>query len=188
MNTTGKGFVEFWDWAISKGLMKKNTAKALATASKQVLGIDEDWETKDVSNLNADDIVNRFTNLRSVDVKPENLNAYGRRFKKALELFMQYWHDPSSWKPSSQTSSNLKLKSTKLDRTKGSQVSHNANEIVVPDTGPFTSLGLVEYPYPLRDNCIVCLKLPSDLKIADVERLAAFMQTLALDFTPSRIS
>jgi hypothetical protein len=44
----------------------------------------------------------------------------------------------------------------------------------------------VEYPFPLRENCIVRLKLPSDLKVAEVERLAAFIRTLALDFAPDR--
>ena len=188
MNDTGKEFLEFWDWAISKGLMKKNTAKALATASRQVLSIDEDWETKKITGLDVDDIINRFINLRSMDVKPENLNTYGRRFRQAVELFLQYRQDPSNWKPRVRTSSNRKLRVTKPDRAKGLQVSHNTDEIAVSDVRASESLSLVDYPFPLRDNCILRLKLPSDLKIADVERLAAFMRTLALDFTPSQTS
>ena len=186
MNDSGKEFVEFWDWAIAKGLMKKNTAKALATACRQVLSIDEDWETKNISSLDVDGIINRFINLRSMNVTPEVLNTYARRFKQAVQLFIQYSRDPSDWKPRVQTSSNPKPKATKFDRIKNSQGSQDTSETAVSDEKAFTSPPLVEYPFPLRDNCIIRLKLPSDLKVAEVQRLAAFMQALALDFTPSR--
>ena len=41
--------------------------------------------------------------------------------------------------------------------------------------------GLVEYPYPLRETGSAYLRLPSDLKVAEVKRLAAFMMTFAVD-------
>jgi len=43
-------------------------------------------------------------------------------------------------------------------------------------------LGLVDYPYPLREGETVRLMLPRDTKLAEVRRLYAFMKTLAIDF------
>ena len=46
------------------------------------------------------------------------------------------------------------------------------------DTTPSRS-GLVEYPFPLREGRFAFLRLPADLKMADVKRLTAYLSTLA---------
>lgn len=184
METTGKQFVEFWSWASSKGLMNENTAKGIAAPVRQVLSIDENWETQDVSNIDADELLQRFQNVRGKDFKPESLNAYARRFKQALDLFLQYTRDPSGWKFKGKISSNRKPKAEKSDKQLNLQVSEDIDKATLPQAGNL--LPLMEYPFPLRDNCIVKIKLPTDLKVAEVERLTLFIRTLALDFNPSQ--
>lgn len=184
METTGKQFVEFWGWVSSKGLMNDNTAKSFSAAVRQVISIDENWETLDVSGINVDDLLQRFRNVRSKDFKPDSLNVYGRRFKQALDLFLQYIRDPAGWKFNGrQITYSRKPKAEKSDKQQqNSQSSESVDEVTFPQLANLVSL--IEYPFPLRDNCVVRLKLPPDLKIAEVERLSAFVRALALDFTP----
>ena len=39
----------------------------------------------------------------------------------------------------------------------------------------------MEYPFPLREGRPVFLRLPMDLKLAEVSRLTAYLKTLAVD-------
>ena len=176
MESTGKQFVEFWSWASEKGLMNENTAKSYAAPVRQIISVSEGWETMDVSTADADDLVRRFKNVRGKDFKPDSLNAYSRRFKQALDLFLKYVRDPASWKFKGYTNIGRKAKTEKAEKQRDS--SENTVEGHVSSVG--CSTPMVDYPFPLRDNCIVRLRLPADLKIADVERLTAFMKTLTL--------
>jgi hypothetical protein len=44
--------------------------------------------------------------------------------------------------------------------------------------------GLVEYPFPLRAGKLGYLRLPADLRMAEVRRLSAYLATLAVDSDP----
>ncbi len=176
MDTTGRSFVEFWAWASNKGLMNKNTAQSLATASKKVVSIDENWETIEISTLDVNELLHRFRNLRNKDFKPASLQVYERRFKQALELFLSYAKDPANWKYQGQVSANRKTKaSNKRDiRTPDSDIHQYTSQLS-------TTVPMVDYPYPLRENCIVRMKLPVDLKVSDIDRIMAFLKTLVID-------
>jgi hypothetical protein len=182
--TSGKEFIDFWGWAAEKGLMNENTARALSAAAKRVISIDEEWEEKDVSKINPDEHIGRFNNLSSREFKPESLQAYARRFKQALSLFMEYQRDPANWKPSTVISPTKRARVQKQDSLKnGFQGSEG---IVDDESEASTAQSFMEYPFPLRESCIVRLRLPSDLKVAEVERLSAFMKALAVDFSASK--
>lgn len=183
MSTTGKEFVEFWSWVVSKGLMKGNTARSLGAASRQVLGIDDDWESRDVSAIDVDDTLRRFKNIRQKDFKPESLNAYERRFQQALSLFLEYKRDPANWKFVGHEGSSRRARGSKGNSSSEEQGIHDFSEGTSGDAIPPVSL--MEYPFPLREACIVKLRLPYDLKVSEVERLSAFMRALAIDFSVS---
>jgi hypothetical protein len=180
METTGKEFVEFWGWASSKGLMNKNTAQSLATSAKQVIGVDENWETVDVSSLDIDELLRKFRNVRKKDVIPDSLQVYERRFKQALDLFLQYARDPANWKYKSQTSAARKAKTVKQHTLRSPEAE---GELFASQS--MTSVPMMDYPYPLRENCIVRMKLPVDLKMVDIDRLIAFLRTLVIDTNQS---
>lgn len=43
----------------------------------------------------------------------------------------------------------------------------------------------LNYPFPLRNGIVVTISnLPRDLKLAEADRLAAFVRTLAEDYKP----
>jgi len=176
METLGKDFVEFWGWASGKGLMNKYTAQSLATAAKGVLSVEENWETIDLSTLNVDELLFRFRNVRKKEFTPDSLQVYERRFKQAVDLFFQYHRDPVNWKFKSKSSTTRNPKQT-------NRRNHRSPEA---ENEPFgghslSSVTMVEYPYPLRENCIVRMKLPVDLQKAEIERLISFLRTLVVD-------
>ena len=181
MDNTGKDFVGFWSWAVGKGLMNSNTAKALGAAVKQVMMIEDDWESKEISTtFNADDILTRFKNLKAKNFKPESLLAYDRRFRQALSLFLKYQEDPANWKPEETITKRIRSKGEVQNDFPG-----KSNDVVPkpPETPPTS--GVMDYPFPLRENCIARVRIPTDIKMTEVERLAAFLRALAIDFSPT---
>ena len=177
VDTSGKALVEHWKWAAEKGLMKANTANSLRAACTQVLSVISGWESLDIRAIDVDDTYRRFQNKRSKDFKPESLDAYKRRFAQAVKLFIEYANDPSSWKAPAQERASRKERKAP-SATNGESVA--APPVRAP-VGPTVISGLVEYPFPLREGRFAYLKLPADLKIAEVKRLTAYLNTLAVD-------
>ena len=173
METSGKSLVDHWSWATEKGLMNQNTAGALRAACSQVLGVLEDWESQDVRTLDLDATLKRFENVRKKDFKPQTLETYKRRFKQAVTSFLSYHDNPGSWKPSSQE------RSEKPERNGGPKRGTGEGQGGTPEEEQAGAL--VEYPYPLRSDLIVRLRLPRDLTRVDVKRLTKFMDSLAVD-------
>jgi len=179
MDTSGKAFVEHWSWASEKGLMNQHTASGLRAACSQVLSIEDGWEELDVRTLEVEEILRRFTNLKSKDFKPRTVNVYKRRFMQALASFLEYVDDPAGWKPKVQERG---ARENAGSRQKGRQ----QKEQIPPQPAPthrdeMKGTNLVEYPYPLREGVMARLVLPRDLKGAEVKRLTAFMTTLVVD-------
>lgn len=175
METTGKQFVDFWSWAAQKGLMNENTAYSFSSPVRQIISVNEDWETLDVSKLDVDNLLSRFQNIKGKNFKPDSLNAYFRRFKQALEMFLEYVENPTGWKYKGQNSQNRKPKNSKTGKD-----SQNENNFEMPISQAEGSIQMVDYPFPLREGCIVRLKLPTDLKLSEVERLNNFMRSVVI--------
>src|SRR5438067_705801 len=99
METTAKALIDHWAWATKRGLMNANTAGTLRAACAKVLSIFDNLETVDVRQLDVDDTLRRFRNLRGKDLKPDSIEAYEQRFRQALKSFLDYVDDPGAWKP-----------------------------------------------------------------------------------------
>lgn len=173
MEATGKQFVEFWSWAAQKRLMNENTAYAFSSPVRKIISVNENWENLDISKLDVEDVIQRFQNIHGKEFKPESLNAYFRRFRQAHSLYLQYVENPTAWKYKGQQSSTRKQKSKKADKNQSAE-----DTFEMPIMQGSNSTQMVDYPFPLRENCIVRLKLPTDLKASEVERLTTFMRTL----------
>lgn len=176
IDTSGKALVEHWKWAAEKGGMNTNTANGLRAACSQILSVADGWETLDVRTLDVNDLCRRFQNKRNKDFKPGSLEAYKRRFVQAVQLFLDYAKDPSSWKAPSQERSSRKEK--KPSAGSNGETPSPTSERSLP---PAIMSGLVDYPFPLREGRLAYLRLPSDLKMAEVKRLTAYLNTLAVD-------
>jgi hypothetical protein len=177
MDNTGKACVEFLKWAPKKGLMNAHTATAMRVACSQVLGVLENWENLDVAALDTEDVFTRFMNLKGKNFKPESLTTYKSRFTRGIAMFLEHSKNPAGYKPKIQSTQRR----TKPVATNGTPDAPTAPH--VPDAAPPSTArtGLVDYPFPLREGRFAYLKLPADLTAADVKRLTAYLNTLALE-------
>jgi len=62
-------------------------------------GVLENWQTLDVTALDAEDVFNRFVNLKGKNFSPEGLGTYKSRFVRALSTFLDYSKNPTGRKP-----------------------------------------------------------------------------------------
>jgi hypothetical protein len=88
----------FLDFAGSRGLMKKATAGAYKTACGIVLSILDDSEATDLSKIDLESIILRHRNLAAGKIPPKTLKTYETRVRAAVNNFVEYNRDPSSWK------------------------------------------------------------------------------------------
>ncbi|MFZ1005991.1 MAG: hypothetical protein WAN65_04085 [Candidatus Sulfotelmatobacter sp.] len=156
--------------------MNRNTAAGLRSACTRVLEVAGDgWEKMDVTTIDIEDLLVRFQNLKKKDFRPQVLEVYKQRFRKAVVSYLDYLRSPSGWKPSSQE------RSAASQRNERSPKRPVATETV--SVGAATgrvSPGEVEYPFPLRPGVMARLILPSNLTQQDVSRLTAFMAMLVV--------
>lgn len=178
MDTTGQALVDFWKWTGEKGLVNQNTATARKVACTQVLSVMDDWEKLDVSALNTDDVLRRFMNKRSKDFTPGSLTTYKSRFLQALADFLDHAKSPATWKP---PSAGRPATAKKLAMKNGDKPPVQEVHEEVIGAGTAVRTGLVEYPFPLREGRFAYLRLPADLKAADVKRLTIYLNALASD-------
>jgi len=179
IDTSGKALVAFWKWAAEKGRMKANTAGALRAACTQVLGVLDNWETLDVRGIDVGDATRRFVNKRNTGFTPESLEAYKRRFAQAVKLFLEYADNPSGWKFNSREATPKRER--KINGTTPEATATPAPAADRAATPSSVMSGLVEYPFPLREGRLAYLRLPMDLKMAEVKRLVSYLNTLAVD-------
>lgn len=95
--------IDFLEFAGDKGLMKKATAGAYKKAVNIILGIIDDTEASDLANIDLDDVFYRHRNKASGKIVPPTLKAYETRTRAAVNNFLEYIKDPSTWKPGIQT-------------------------------------------------------------------------------------
>lgn len=179
MDATGKEFAEFWNLAANKGWMNSYTAKSLIAPVKQIMSVDDDWDSKDVTTLDVDDLLHRFRNKRRLDFSSVSLRAYERRFKFALNEFQKYLNDPDKWIAEKSSNSSKTKKTTRIKGGNKTEESVEDSRTILPITSGYTSM--VDYPFVLRENCLVRLKLPIDLQVSDIDRLTAFLKTLVVE-------
>jgi regulator of extracellular matrix RemA (YlzA/DUF370 family) len=165
----------FLDHAGDKGFMPAATAQALGVATRTVLGILADNEKVDLSALDLDAAIKRFSNKRARDFNPSSLKEYGRRFRRAIELFLTWREDPANFSVKTRTTGVLR------NRDKGSASGEPATRDAA-EQAPDEVAGTYRSSVPVRPGHVVTLvNVPNDLTSAEAERIARFVRMLALD-------
>ncbi len=172
---TGQGLVDFLTYVTEKGLLNKNTAGALRAAARELLSVEnEDLTGIDVRELDVDQLAQRFANLRVQKFTPQSLETYQSRFRKAVEMYLRFLENPAGWRPEIRT---------RLSPS-GDRSSRNRSSAEVSPTAtlpPPASSGMIQYPFPIRDGVMASLTLPNNLRMSEARRLAAFLESLAVD-------
>jgi hypothetical protein len=167
--------LEFLDHAGGKGLMPAATAQALAVATRNVLGILSDTEKTDLRQLDLDAIVRRFTNKRAKDFNPSSLKEYGRRIRRAVDLFLSWRDDPANFTVTTRTPTDRSR--DKEFGQSGSMTREASMEQAINEAA-----GTYRSAIPIRPGLVVTLvNIPNDLTGAEAERIAGFVRMLALN-------
>ena len=181
---SGQGLVEFLTYASRKGLLNKNTAGALRAAAREVLTVEnEDLSSVDVRQLDIEDLARRFANVRSGKFTPQSLEAYQSRFRKSVEMYLRFLDNPAGWRPDIRTraSGEKRSRGTSENGSGGTGTGAGTAQDSGAPLPPPASSGLIQYPFPIREGVIANLTLPLDLRKAEAKRLAAFLDSLAVE-------
>ena len=103
METSARALIDHWSWAAEKGLMNRNTAGGLRSACSRVLeALGDGWEQINIAELDVEETLVRFQNLKKKDFLPQVLEEYKQRFRKAVRSYLDYLENPGTWKPAAQ--------------------------------------------------------------------------------------
>jgi len=167
--------LEFLDHAGDKGLMPAATAQALAVATRNVLGILTDDEKSDLRQVDLDAAIKRFTNKRAKDFNPSSLKEYGRRIRRAVDLFLSWREDPANLAVKTRTTAGPRKREKELGSDEF--MARGTSTEQVPDE----VAGTYRSAIPIRPDLVVTLvNIPNDLTSAEAERIAGFVRMLAL--------
>ena len=168
--------LDFLSHAGDRGLMPTATAQALAVAVRNVFSILGEEEQADIRALDLDATIRRFTNKRAKDFNPASLKEYGRRVRRAVDLYNQWREDPADF--------SVKTRSTpasKKDRGVQLESSPALRSSVDIDISTPASRGGYQSAFPVRPGKVVTLlNIPEDLTTAEAEKLAQFIRMLAV--------
>lgn len=170
--------LNFLAHATDRGLLPTATATALGVATRSVLGVLDGPEREDVRALELDGVVKRFTNKRAGDFNPSSLKEYGRRVRRAIDLFLRWRGDPANFTVKTrETSATRRKHRPRRTETVTRTADQNGESVTIPrDDGGYQS------SFPIRPGIVVTLvNIPGDLTLAEAERLAKFVRMLAVE-------
>lgn len=179
-----KDLGDFLDWASSKGLLKQATAQSRKVAALKVLGALDPSEQEDLRAVDRDGAFQRFVNKFGGNFTPDSLVTYRSRFNSALEDFLRYRNDPTSFKfaaPQKAGKANGNSRPGKgSDTAEKSRTPARAAPLPAASSAtPFHTE--VVFPIPIRDGVIVRVhNLPANLTRAEAQRIAAVILALAV--------
>lgn len=168
--------LEFLDWMASKGFMAKNTAFGRKAACAAVLGILDPEEREDVTQVDIDQVMSRFTTLHGKKYAPKSLRVYRGRTQNSIEDFIRYKADPENFRAQAAAGKNTEPNKPKKKKT--------ATDTSSPSQAPVSSTAMHSpnvYPIPIRADLVVRIHgLPFDLTRAEAERIANVVKAMAV--------
>jgi len=178
-----EALIRFLDYLTEKGLMERNTAQSRKFAASKILGILEEDEGSDVTAIDVDDVVARFSRLHGREYTPGSLNTYKSRLQSALDDFRSYLSNPLAFRPGVK----MRTKRSKAGKDGGaeSDTAERRSEPprAAPAAGPVTD-NIV--PIPIRADLTVRIQgLPFDLTQAEAQKIAAVVTAMAQIQPPS---
>lgn len=98
-------FLEFLDWLGAKGIIPLNTAQARKAVANKVLATLDDDELSDITTLDIDDVMRRFTTKFGKKYTPESQRTYRSRFETSVADFSAYCENPVGFRPAGRAQS-----------------------------------------------------------------------------------
>ena len=169
--------LKFLDYIGSKGLLSPVTARSRKASAKKVLSILSEDEAEDVTALDIDAVMLRFSNLEGKNYTPDSLMTYKSRVKAAIDDFRSYLSNPLTFKSRTQTRERREKPSN--DKLTAQRVTAAA-PVSAPRTveAPLAASNVLNIP--LRADLIVRVHgLPFDLTSGEAKKIANVILAMA---------
>lgn len=185
-----EGLLTFLDWVVRKNLATAAAITPLKSASKQVfLTVENGGEIDgiDVRALDQEDYLSRFQIAAqgSGRFTPESIQAYQRRFARAVAMYNEYLETGTVTKIQPRAAGGSRVRKP-AGREAAAAPAQSAPADAVParESGESPTGNMISYPFPLESGDVANLRLPKRLQRRDAERLNAFIN--ALSFEPQK--
>ncbi|MCS6773351.1 MAG: hypothetical protein RMM31_10150 [Anaerolineae bacterium] len=183
MQTTLANLFDFIDHLGATGKINPKVAAQLSSSVRQVAltESERDWSEIDLAQgFDMEAFLQRFRELRKDEYAPISLAEYQRRFRRAVTMFLDYAkaEDKENWVPNLRPG---RPRATNVGRARA-RLNMMLGSLAMNEFDNTTQSNMIVYPFPLRQSVFARLILPSDLKPAEVERLVAFLRSLAVDY------
>jgi hypothetical protein len=168
--------VSFLGYVLQKGLVNESTARGWNVAISKILDDLSPDEAADVRKIDVDSAFKKFANRSGGRFTPASLTEYRRRTQLAIQEFIAWKTDPSSYKPRGRSTGNGRKKD--MERTVQRTPKQNTEE----SGGPLTPLSVspssqgLPLAFPIRSDFLA--------QVNEAKRLSAFIMTLAMDYEP----
>jgi hypothetical protein len=173
-----EALADFHDYLADKGLMEKNTAQSRKAAVTRVLGILDEIEAADVTNLDIEDVMSRFQRLHPRDYAPASLMSYKSRLKAALDDFLSYLSNPLAFRPSVQSRVRGRGRSGKGEQGDHGGARHERRAEPARGVALPAGAGLI-VPIPIRPDLTVHVQgIPFDLTESEARKIAAVVTAM----------
>jgi hypothetical protein len=184
--TSLKAVEEFWTWGKEKGYVRPGSAADVLSALRAVTEELEPDEKENLLNLDPAELIRRFLNRKGRKLGLATQREYRLRFLRALEAYREFQANPGKWPSLRRRKDAAATEVKKAPNHRAAKERSDEQKLDDPaaltDT-PISMTGGLTYPFPLRPGLTVVIqRLPSDLKLAEAERLAAFLRSLAEDY------
>jgi hypothetical protein len=179
-----EAFDQFLKYLGDKGLMAAATVATRRAAVSKILGILDDQEGSDVTTIDVDDLVARFSRLHGKNYTPDSLQTYKSRLKSALADFESYLNNPLAFRPTTQTraaKSNSKA-TQKSGSDKDDQRSNDADRAAAHNKPAAASIPTSNIiPIPIRADLVVYIQgLPFDLTESEARKISGVVNAMAV--------
>ena len=173
-----EAILEFQDYQAEKGLLAKGTAVARKAALGKVLGILPAEEAEDITKLDLDDVMMRFSNLEGRGYTPGSMTTYKSRVRAAIDDFESYLANPLGFRPSLSRRDRAPKpeKKGQVAITTKAEVAETPIKSAAPT---FDTSNIL--PIPLRSDLVVRIQgLPFDMTAAEAKKIANVVLAMAM--------
>lgn len=182
-----KNVLEYLDNLIEKGKATKGAIAPLKVAFTQVIRVvdGDSWEETVVKSIDVEDYMARFANLTMGKYSSDSLTVYKSRVNKVVSWYTQFLDKPG-WTPDVQKRNRAPkaviASKQKIETTQPASV-QASSQSGAPQSMPeiANTPGRILYPYPLLDGQLIHISLPIKLMKSDARRIAAFIESIAID-------
>lgn len=179
--------LRFIDIAAEKGFVTANVAKNWRGAAAKLLNDLSAAEEADIRTVDFGIAARKVANREPGALSPGSLQSYKSRAATAVEEFVNWTDNPTTYKPRGHNGKSSKKQTS--DRAARQDQPSGSNAASSPPTGREISMsaGGLPYPYPLRSDFLAQVVVPRDLTVEEAKRLGAFLLTIAVDYKPEHM-